>query len=113
MLLADGHVVYYGGASSVLSWFSALGFECPFGVNVADFLLDLAQGEVAGGRDGGDSDDTGADARDAKGGKGAGVGGALTGPAAVTALWASYEEFQRWGRPGFSGIGHVEGGGRP
>jgi ABC-type multidrug transport system ATPase subunit len=47
MLLADGHVLYYGAASAAVPWFSALGFPCPFGVNVADFILDLAQGEVA------------------------------------------------------------------
>lgn len=55
MLLADGHVLYYGAAAAVVPWFSALGFPCPFGVNVADFILDLAQGEVAAVRGGGRS----------------------------------------------------------
>eukprot|EP00879_Flechtneria_rotunda_P022444 GHRR01023695.1.p1 GENE.GHRR01023695.1~~GHRR01023695.1.p1 ORF type:complete len:455 (+),score=179.90 GHRR01023695.1:174-1538(+) len=49
MLLAEGHVVYYGAANQVITWFSMLGFQMPYGVNVADFLLDLAQGEVEGG----------------------------------------------------------------
>jgi len=49
MLLAEGHIAYYGNASLVVSWFSHLGFAMPYGVNVADFLLDLAQGEVDGG----------------------------------------------------------------
>ncbi|KAI8473752.1 MAG: hypothetical protein J3K34DRAFT_497894 [Monoraphidium minutum] len=112
MLLADGHTVYYGGAGVVLSWFSSLGFECPFGVNVADFLLDLAQGEAAGGGGGG-----GAGAVDlvANGGAGGGQeegggkaggggkgGGSLSGPAAVQALWASYEGFHRTHRQGFT-----------
>lgn len=95
MLLADGHVVYYGGAQSVLPWAAALGFECPYGVNVADFLLDLAQGEVAGGHGKGG------------GGRSGGKGGVdlvaeeeeggveLSGPDAVNALWASYEEFHK------------------
>ena len=48
MLLAEGHVVYYGRAQEVVPWFGALGFALPYGVNVADFLLDLAQGEVQG-----------------------------------------------------------------
>ncbi|KAF6253780.1 P-loop containing nucleoside triphosphate hydrolase protein, partial [Scenedesmus sp. NREL 46B-D3] len=46
MLLAEGHVMYYGSADQVVSWFSTLGFAMPYGVNVADFLLDLAQGEL-------------------------------------------------------------------
>lgn len=49
MLLAEGHVVYYGPSAAVVPWFAALGFAMPYGVNVADFLLDLAQGEVEGG----------------------------------------------------------------
>jgi hypothetical protein len=40
--------MYYGRAQEVVPWFSALGFAMPYGVNVADFLLDLAQGEVVG-----------------------------------------------------------------
>jgi len=47
MLLADGHVLYYGAAAAAVPWFATLGFACPYGVNVADFILDLAQGEVA------------------------------------------------------------------
>jgi hypothetical protein len=111
MLLADGHVVYYGGAAAVLSWFSALGFECPFGVNVADFLLDLAQGEVAGGggkaaaNGGGKGKQQPKDDRKKGGAAAAANGGGdgeLTGPAAIQALWASYEEFARTHKQGFT-----------
>jgi len=136
MLLADGHVVYYGTAQSVLSWFTALGFECPYGVNVADFLLDLAQGEVTGGgdefRQGGtvitregsgssarggglvkgggkpspaaaaDRENGGSKKAAAGGGGDEGNSGELTGQAAVTALWSSYEEFARTHKQGFT-----------
>lgn len=49
MLLADGHVVYYGGAGEVIPWFSHLGFACPYGVNVA--------GAAEGQREGSSSPD--------------------------------------------------------
>jgi hypothetical protein len=104
MLLADGHVVYYGGAQAVLSWFAALGFDCPYGVNVADFLLDLAQGEVTARRPGGGGGKAAPPAPNGAGKAEEGEGGeggkeegdgALTGAPAVEALWASYEEFHK------------------
>lgn len=131
MLLADGHVAYSGRADAVVAWFGALGFPLPYGVNVADFLLDLAQGEVAGGQparllnaaptaaaaaaplyaaDGkhrGDAD--GADGLQdvARRGDTAGRAGdaaaaahpssllPISGPAAVRALYSSYETWAR------------------
>lgn len=37
-----------GKGSEAAHWFDRLGFACPFGTNIADWILDLASGEVAG-----------------------------------------------------------------
>ena len=42
MLLSEGRVLYYGYNKHCVEWFTLLGTPCPFGVNVADFILDLA-----------------------------------------------------------------------
>ncbi|GFR49799.1 hypothetical protein Agub_g11737, partial [Astrephomene gubernaculifera] len=47
MLLSEGRCMYYGDAQSVAGWFSGLGQPCPFGTNIADHILDLANGDVA------------------------------------------------------------------
>ena len=44
MLLSEGHVLYYGYNANCVDWFKGLDAPCPFGVNVADFILDLATG---------------------------------------------------------------------
>ena len=36
-----------GRASLAADWFHRLGFSMPFGVNTADFILDLASGDVS------------------------------------------------------------------
>ncbi|KAE8986285.1 hypothetical protein PR002_g22399 [Phytophthora rubi] len=41
MLLNDGFVMYHGPRTEVLSYFEALGFNCPPHRDVADFLVDL------------------------------------------------------------------------
>ncbi|GIL50151.1 hypothetical protein Vafri_6284 [Volvox africanus] len=46
MLLAQGRVMYYGDAQCVAAWFKMLGQPCPFGTNIADHILDLANGDV-------------------------------------------------------------------
>ncbi|GLI63140.1 hypothetical protein VaNZ11_006048 [Volvox africanus] len=46
MLLAQGRVMYYGDAQCVALWFKMLGQPCPFGTNIADHILDLANGDV-------------------------------------------------------------------
>jgi len=46
MLLSEGHVMYYGCAEMANDWFAHMDFPCTFGVNIADFILDLANGEV-------------------------------------------------------------------
>ena len=35
-----------GRASLAAQWFHTLGFTCPYGVNVADYILDVASGTV-------------------------------------------------------------------
>ena len=42
----QGHPIFYGKGSEAAPWFDRLGFACPFGVNIADWILDLASGEV-------------------------------------------------------------------
>ena len=45
ILMSDGHVMYSGRATEAATWFGLLGCKLPYGVNVADFVLDLASGE--------------------------------------------------------------------
>lgn len=51
LLLSDGHAIYYGSASLAADWFHRLGFTLPYGVNAADFLLDVASGDVTADAD--------------------------------------------------------------
>ena len=46
LLLSEGHVMYYGAAKLALDWFAHLKYPCPYGVNIADFMLDLANGDM-------------------------------------------------------------------
>ncbi|KAG2488296.1 hypothetical protein HYH03_013146 [Edaphochlamys debaryana] len=46
MLLSEGRCMYYGDAQCVSTWFKLLGQPCPFGTNIADHILDLANGDV-------------------------------------------------------------------
>ncbi|KAF2073162.1 hypothetical protein CYY_005515 [Polysphondylium violaceum] len=41
LLLSKGNVVYYGPTTGIVDHFAALGYECPYDVNPADFFLDL------------------------------------------------------------------------
>jgi hypothetical protein len=41
MLLAKGHIVYYGEAAKAMEHFEALGYPCPMHENPADFFIDL------------------------------------------------------------------------
>ncbi|KAL4457859.1 hypothetical protein ABPG75_012724 [Micractinium tetrahymenae] len=47
MLLSQGHLLYYGSAAAASDWFSAQGYTLPYRVSLPDFLLDLANGDVA------------------------------------------------------------------
>ncbi len=46
----QGHVMYYGQAAHAVEFFGGLGYQMPYGVNAADFLLDLASGDVGDGQ---------------------------------------------------------------
>ncbi|GLI64949.1 hypothetical protein VaNZ11_008354, partial [Volvox africanus] len=46
MLLAEGHVMYSGDANLAADWFGHFGFALPYGVSLADFILDCATGQV-------------------------------------------------------------------
>lgn len=46
LLLSEGQRLYYGDAKLVMGWFQALGRPVPLGVNIADFILDLANGDL-------------------------------------------------------------------
>lgn len=41
LVLADGCVIYYGPANTAQRYFESLGFVCPKGANVADFLTSV------------------------------------------------------------------------
>jgi hypothetical protein len=41
MLLAKGHIVYYGEASRAIEHFTSIGYPCPMHENPADFFIDL------------------------------------------------------------------------
>ena len=41
LVLADGRVIYYGPRSAARSYFEGLGFVCPRGANIADFLTSV------------------------------------------------------------------------
>ena len=46
LLLSGGHAIYYGRAQLAVDYFEKIGFQIPPRVNTADFILDLASGEV-------------------------------------------------------------------
>lgn len=48
MLLSEGHVLYYGTSQLTVEWFQKQGFPMPYGVNVAEYILDLANGDIEG-----------------------------------------------------------------
>jgi hypothetical protein len=39
--------MYYGSAEQAVDWFDLMGYTLPYRVNAADFLLDLASGDVS------------------------------------------------------------------
>ncbi|KNE55746.1 hypothetical protein AMAG_01623 [Allomyces macrogynus ATCC 38327] len=63
LLLSKGHMMYSGPALAAGNHFANLGFPCPAGYNIADFLIDLTMGPGGGrtssarsGGNGGDAD---------------------------------------------------------
>ena len=47
MLLGCRHSIYYGDAQLATEWFHKLGYTIPYLINAADFILDLASGDVS------------------------------------------------------------------
>ena len=43
----QGHALYYGRAQMADDYFQKMGYNLPYRVNVADFILDLASGDVS------------------------------------------------------------------
>ncbi len=43
----QGHALYYGRAQLADEYFQQLGYQLPYRVNVADFILDLASADVS------------------------------------------------------------------
>jgi hypothetical protein len=55
LLLSRGRRVYYGSVGGVAPYFATkLGYAMPFGMNPADFILDLANGDTSACVTGGD-----------------------------------------------------------
>eukprot|EP00803_Ostreobium_quekettii_P006485 evm.model.scf_157.4 EVM.evm.TU.scf_157.4 scf_157:83416-93168(-) len=46
LLLSEGHTMYYGSGKLAIEWFGKLHYRCPYGVNIADYILDLANGDM-------------------------------------------------------------------
>ena len=47
LLLSRGARAYYGSVKGIHPYFAALEFPMPFGMNPADFVLDLANGDAS------------------------------------------------------------------
>ena len=45
-MLAQLHLCCTGDAKAVAEWYGKLGYTMPYGINAADFILDLASGVV-------------------------------------------------------------------
>lgn len=41
LLLSDGDIIYSGEMSECNKYFKSIGFECPLGYNIADYLIDI------------------------------------------------------------------------
>lgn len=46
-VLLRRHAIYYGDAQLATEWFHKLGYTLPYQINAADFILDLASGDVS------------------------------------------------------------------
>jgi ABC-type multidrug transport system ATPase subunit/ABC-type multidrug transport system permease subunit len=57
VLLSRGKLMYSGPASSVNSYFDSIGYPCPPGFNVADFVVDLTVNSTTGIADEDEQDD--------------------------------------------------------
>ncbi len=46
MLLADGLLIYAGAADHVAQYFTTLGYVLPAYRNVAEFIIDISDGQI-------------------------------------------------------------------
>ncbi|RCH93850.1 hypothetical protein CU098_000648, partial [Rhizopus stolonifer] len=46
VLLAKGHTIYSGSQAHTQGYFSSIGYSCPSGFNIADYLIDLTMGAI-------------------------------------------------------------------
>lgn len=46
LLLSDGDVIYSGELSDCSKYFTSIGFKCPSGYNIADYLIDITNQKV-------------------------------------------------------------------
>lgn len=46
LLLSDGDVIYSGPLSDCAKYFSSIGFNCPSGYNIADYLIDITNERI-------------------------------------------------------------------
>lgn len=46
-LCESRHAIYYGDAQLATEWFHKMGYTIPYLINAADFILDLASGDVS------------------------------------------------------------------
>ena len=44
LLMGQGHLLYYGDASDAADYFASIGYTMPYGMNPADYFLDVASG---------------------------------------------------------------------
>lgn len=46
LLLSDGDVIYTGEMSECAKYFTSIGFRCPLGYNIADYLIDITNEKI-------------------------------------------------------------------
>merc|ERR1711990_775336 len=51
LLMGQGHLLYYGDASKATDYFASIGYTMPYGMNPADYFLDVASGWTDGSKD--------------------------------------------------------------
>merc|ERR1711907_120278 len=44
LLMGQGHLLFYGDASAATDYFATIGYTMPYGMNPADYFLDVASG---------------------------------------------------------------------
>ncbi|KAI9190098.1 FAD-dependent urate hydroxylase [Blastocladiella emersonii ATCC 22665] len=52
LLLSKGHLVYSGAAQDAVHHFTQIGYQCPVGYNIADYLIDITVGNKSNGAGG-------------------------------------------------------------